>query len=45
MRNRIRYILREAVDHTNINDRFWKWFGDSKVVDKQGNPLKDRSMK
>jgi hypothetical protein len=22
-----------------LNDNFWKWFGDSKVVDKKGNPL------
>lgn len=22
-----------------LNDNFWKWFGDSKVVDKNGNPL------
>lgn len=22
-----------------INDNFYKWFGDSKVVDSQGNPL------
>ncbi len=24
---------------TKFNDAFWKWFGDSKVVDKHGNPL------
>jgi hypothetical protein len=23
----------------NLNSNFWKWFGDSKVVDKNGNPL------
>lgn len=22
-----------------LNDNFWKWFGNSKVVDKNGNPL------
>ena len=22
-----------------LNDNFWKWFGKSKMVDKQGNPL------
>ena len=22
-----------------FNDNFWKWFGDSKVVDDAGNPL------
>lgn len=26
-------------DNHNLNDNFWKWFGDSKVVDKDGNPL------
>jgi hypothetical protein len=24
---------------TKFNDAFWKWFGDSKVVDADGNPL------
>lgn len=23
----------------NLNDNFWKWFGDSKVVNKDGKPL------
>jgi len=32
--------LREiSSPRTNLNDAFWKWFGDSKVVDDQGNPL------
>lgn len=22
-----------------LNDNFWNWFGDSKVVDDKGNPL------
>lgn len=42
MRNKIRNILYEATsfdDRPNINDAFWKWFGDSKVVDDNGNPL------
>jgi len=26
-------------ESNNFNDAFWKWFGDSKVVDDQGNPL------
>lgn len=41
MRNRIRNILIEATafnDRPNINDNFWKWFGDSKMVDVDGNP-------
>ena len=24
---------------TDLNDNFWKWFGDSKVVDENGEPL------
>lgn len=24
---------------TNLNDNFWKWFGNSKIVDENGNPL------
>jgi hypothetical protein len=24
---------------TKFNDAFWKWFGDSKVVDEHGQPL------
>jgi len=26
-------------ESTELNDDFWKWFGNSKVVDSQGNPL------
>lgn len=26
-------------EENKFNDNFWKWFGDSKVVDKQGKPL------
>lgn len=29
------FISESAIDNPN----FWKWFGDSKVVDEQGNPL------
>ena len=29
--------INESAD--NLNDAFWKWFGNSKVVDSQGNPL------
>ena len=42
MRQRIRNILLEATafkDRSNINDAFWKWFGNSKVVDHNGDPL------
>jgi hypothetical protein len=42
MRDRIRNILTEAMtfkDRPNINDAFWKWFGNSKVVDSNGDPL------
>ena len=30
--------VNESVE-SNLNQNFWKWFGNSKVVDKQGNPL------
>ena len=42
MKDRIRNILMEATvfeDRPNINDKFWKWFGDSKIVDDHGNPM------
>jgi hypothetical protein len=42
MRDKIQNILLEAImleNQSNINDAFWKWFGDSKVVDQSGNPL------
>lgn len=38
-------IITNIHDFTNednnqkLNNKFWKWFGDSKVVDKNGNPL------
>lgn len=31
-------LLHEAINITD-NPNFWKWFGNSKVVDDQGNPL------
>ena len=33
------YLNENQNTETNINDNFWKWFGNSKVVDKQGNPI------
>lgn len=33
-----RQLLREAIDVTD-NPNFWKWFGESKVVNERGNPL------
>jgi hypothetical protein len=42
MKNRIQNILIETMDFNdrpNINDAFWKWFGDSKVIDQSGHPL------
>lgn len=41
MRQCIRNILYETAfkDMPNINDQFWRWFGNSKVVDSQGNPM------
>lgn len=32
-------FINEQVSEPNINYNFWKWFGSSKVVDKNGNPL------
>lgn len=29
----------ESNTEDNLNDNFWKWFGDSKVIDKNGKPL------
>ena len=26
-------------ENNNLNSNFWKWFGDSKVIDKDGNPI------
>lgn len=31
-------LLRDAINVTD-NPNFWRWFGNSKVVDAQGNPL------
>ena len=38
------HILNESVNDTvndtvKLNDNFWKWFGKSKVVDKNGDPM------
>jgi hypothetical protein len=41
MRNRIRNILIESIDfedRPNINDNFWKWFGGSMVIERDGYP-------
>lgn len=32
-------VLVEAAQDNKFNDAFWKWFGDSKVVDSSGKPL------
>lgn len=38
--NVIREFLKEYQNiENNLNDNFWKWFGNSKVVDKDGKPL------
>lgn len=39
MRDHIRNILIEASIPNNLNDNFWHWFGNSKAVDGNGNPL------
>ena len=30
------FLNEQQNNETNFNDNFWKWFGNSKVVDKQG---------
>jgi len=39
--NLIRIINEEIqnLNQSNLNNNFWKWFGNSKVVDKSGNPI------
>lgn len=32
-------FLNQEEKRGDLNQNFWKWFGDSKVVDSQGNPL------
>ncbi len=42
MNKKIYNILFESLsfkERSNINNNFWKWFGNSKIVDPQGNPL------
>jgi hypothetical protein len=40
MKNIILEKYKEMLNEKSIlNDEFWKWFGDSKVVDSNGNPL------
>lgn len=31
--------INESFEQSNLNDNFWKWFNDSKIVDKNGNPI------
>lgn len=35
------YIIEDVINQSknDLNDNFWKWFGNSKIVDKNGNPL------
>ena len=37
----IREFLNEQEDQiqSNINDNFWKWFGNSKVINRDGSPM------
>ena len=37
--NYLDYIIESAVEKPKFNDNFWKWFGNSKIVDNNGNPL------
>jgi len=36
MKSIIQYLME---NETNLNDNFWKWFGDSKVVNPDGSPM------
>jgi hypothetical protein len=33
------YLNEQRELENNLNDNFWKWFGNSNVVDKQGKPI------
>ena len=33
------YLNEQENVETNLNDNFWNWFGDSKMVDENGNPM------
>ena len=35
----IRTTIEEFVNNDNLNDNFWSWFCDSKIVDNNGNPM------
>lgn len=39
--NLIKELVKESKNdlNNNLNDNFWKWFGNSKIVDENGNPL------
>jgi len=39
LRNSVNEIIKEEVGNY-LNDNFWKWFGDSKVVDNNSKPLR-----
>jgi hypothetical protein len=40
MKSIVEIIKEEVQDFNNLNENFYKWFGDSKVVDKRGQPLR-----
>lgn len=33
------YVNEHRINETNLNTNFWKWFGNSKVVDGSGQPM------
>ncbi len=44
LREYIAKVVREHLNEvdnpkSNLNDKFWAWFGNSKVVDSSGNPM------
>lgn len=38
IRKTVKQCLKENSE-SSLNDNFWKWFGNSKVVDEQGSPM------
>ena len=39
VKNFKQFVNEQEETQSNINDNFWKWFGSSKFIDKNGNPL------
>ena len=35
----IKTTVEEYMKENNLNDNFWRWFGDSRIIDNNGNPI------